>query len=272
MKGRNSRNEFDIPEDLLTPLEELRQQLTMIEGVVRKGAVKADLSGAASGSGTPKRNLSATPIRKPDEKKRTTHEVISLDSDDEETAATPKRQKLIAPARKPIEKSATKHKFDSPSATKYLTKTPTPTSATKAKLESPSTSKGVNKSAASSYVSRAVLDTPSTSKLEQKPKVVATTAPRLIANDLKGVERRIEDYIDMLYPKGEAIKKFEASHPYNYFLTAILDSPATHKEQLSITMQEILDKSLGDLESSVQINFMVDIGWLIAHYFFAGHE
>lgn len=109
-----------------------------------------------------------------------------------------------------------------------------------------------------------------TSRLEAKPKVAE--GPRLVANDLTRVERRIEDYIDVLYPKGEAIKKYEASNPYNFFLTAIVDSPETHKETLSITMQEILDKSLGDLESSVQINFMVDIGWLLAHYYFAGHE
>lgn len=81
----------------------------------------------------------------------------------------------------------------------------------------------------------------------------------------------MEDYIDVIYPKGEAIKKYEASHPYNFFLTAIVDSPPTHQETLSITMQELLDTSLGDLESSVQINFMVDIGWLLAHYYFAGH-
>lgn len=33
---------------------------------------------------------------------------------------------------------------------------------------------------------------------------------------------------------------------------------------------EILDQSLGELESSVQINFMIDIGWLLGHYYFAG--
>lgn len=34
---------------------------------------------------------------------------------------------------------------------------------------------------------------------------------------------------------------------------------------------EILDPSLGDLESSVQMNFMVDIGWVLSHYYFAGY-
>lgn len=33
---------------------------------------------------------------------------------------------------------------------------------------------------------------------------------------------------------------------------------------------EILDPSLGEIESSVQMNFMVDIGWLLGHYYFAG--
>lgn len=108
-----------------------------------------------------------------------------------------------------------------------------------------------------------------TSKLESKPKV--NEGPRLVPNDLS-VERRIEDYIEVVYPKGEAIKKYEASHPYNFFLTAIPSSKPTHKETLSMTMQEILDLSLGDLDSSVQINYMVDIGWLLAHYYFAGHE
>lgn len=269
MKGRNSRNEFDIPEDILTPIDELKQQLTMIEGVVRKVGLKPDLSKAPSASGTPKRNLpSTTPARKPDEKKRTTDEIVCLDSDDEETVATPKRPKLSGAANNQL-----KDYFSS--TPKGLNTTPGPSSVKPPpRINSPSTSKSLTKpsSVSTASLDKASTSQPGTSKLAQKPKVVATTTPKLIANDLKGVDRKIEDYIDMLYPKGKAIKKFEASHPYNYFLTAILDSPATHKQQLSITMQEILDKSLGDLESSVQINFMVDIGWLLAHYFFAGHE
>ena len=68
------------------------------------------------------------------------------------------------------------------------------------------------------------------------------------------------------------LKKLENAAPYNFFLTTITDSVPTHKESLSITFQELLDTSLGDLESSVQINFMVDIGFLLGHYYFAGHE
>lgn len=35
-------------------------------------------------------------------------------------------------------------------------------------------------------------------------------------------------------------------------------------------LAELLDTSLGVIESSVQMNFMVDIGWLLGHYYFAG--
>lgn len=181
--------------------------------------------------------------------------------------------------KSPVNKSLAASPKPSPSPSS--SKTPTSSRPDTSKLAQkanavPSRPKSpVNKINTSSYQSSSsktpTTSRPDTSKLGQKPKVVPA-APRLVANDLSGVERKIEDYIDVVYPKGQAIKKFEASEPYNFFLTAIVDSPPTHKEQLSITMQEILDTSLGDLESSVQINFMVDVGWLLAHYYFAGHE
>lgn len=95
---------------------------------------------------------------------------------------------------------------------------------------------------------------------------------RLVENDLTKFCPQIEDFVHVIRPKGESGKKLEASAPYNFFLTAITSSPATHNEDLTITLQEILDSSLGDLESSLQINFMVDVGWLLGHYYFAGHE
>lgn len=80
----------------------------------------------------------------------------------------------------------------------------------------------------------------------------------------------IHDYIQVVLPKGQMARKLINAHPYNYFLTAITSSPQTHNEPLSITLQEILDPSLGDIECTLQINFMVDIGWLLGHYHFAG--
>ncbi|XP_050327874.1 probable tyrosyl-DNA phosphodiesterase [Bactrocera neohumeralis] len=84
------------------------------------------------------------------------------------------------------------------------------------------------------------------------------------------ITRNVKDYIPVVLEKGHAAEKLERAAPYNFFLTAITDSKLTHHEPLTITLLEILDESLGEIESSVQINFMVDIGWLLGHYYFAG--
>ncbi|XP_067639085.1 probable tyrosyl-DNA phosphodiesterase [Eurosta solidaginis] len=84
------------------------------------------------------------------------------------------------------------------------------------------------------------------------------------------ITKNIKDYIPVVLEKGHAAEKIASAAPYNLFLTAITDSKRTHHEPLTITFQEILDESLGEIESSVQINFMVEIGWLLGHYYFAG--
>lgn len=73
----------------------------------------------------------------------------------------------------------------------------------------------------------------------------------------------IHDFVKVVNPKGKMAQKLADARPYNYFLTCITSSARTHSEPLSITFQEILDPSLGDLECSVQINFMVEVGWLL---------
>ncbi|XP_050094174.1 probable tyrosyl-DNA phosphodiesterase isoform X2 [Anopheles aquasalis] len=88
----------------------------------------------------------------------------------------------------------------------------------------------------------------------------------------KSLPRDINAYFPVVAPRGRMAQKLAAAEPYNFFLTTITDSKPTHSEPLSVTFQELLDSSLGQLESSVQMNFMVDIGWLLAHYYFAGYE
>lgn len=90
-----------------------------------------------------------------------------------------------------------------------------------------------------------------------------------LREQLKPGMRHVRSY-DIPHVKGQTIKKFEASEPYNLFLTAIVQTPETHSDLLSVTMQDLLDPSLGELESSVQINFMVDCEWLMRHYKLAG--
>ncbi|XP_040165986.1 probable tyrosyl-DNA phosphodiesterase [Anopheles arabiensis] len=88
----------------------------------------------------------------------------------------------------------------------------------------------------------------------------------------KALPRDINSYFPVVAPRGQMEQKLSAAAPYNFFLTTITASKRTHAEPLSVTFQELLDSSLGELECSVQMNFMVDIGWLLAHYFFAGYE
>jgi hypothetical protein len=71
--------------------------------------------------------------------------------------------------------------------------------------------------------------------------------------------------------KGFAFRLAKAG-PYNFFLTAVRDSPSTHNEPLSIRFHELLDPTLGDLDSSLQINFMVELDWLLEMYKVYGHE
>ncbi|XP_073999862.1 tyrosyl-DNA phosphodiesterase glaikit isoform X1 [Rhodnius prolixus] len=72
--------------------------------------------------------------------------------------------------------------------------------------------------------------------------------------------------------KNPILNKLMAAAPYNFFLTTISDSPQTHNEMLSLTFAELVDPNLGQLESSLQINFMVQFGWLLAQYHIMGHR
>ncbi|XP_070490380.1 probable tyrosyl-DNA phosphodiesterase isoform X2 [Chironomus tepperi] len=83
------------------------------------------------------------------------------------------------------------------------------------------------------------------------------------------LDAAMKKYLHVIMPKGKMAEKLKNAAPYNIFLTAVTDSKATHTDPLSVTFMELLDPSLGELESSVQFNFMVEIGWLLAQYTFA---
>ncbi|XP_046405946.1 probable tyrosyl-DNA phosphodiesterase isoform X2 [Ischnura elegans] len=70
--------------------------------------------------------------------------------------------------------------------------------------------------------------------------------------------------------KGNFIEKWECSQPYNLFLTAVTDSPRTQAEGLSVKFKDLIDPSMGAIESSMQINFMVELEWLLNYYERAG--
>ncbi|RVE48377.1 hypothetical protein evm_006938 [Chilo suppressalis] len=85
-------------------------------------------------------------------------------------------------------------------------------------------------------------------------------------------KRRAEEYLKVVLPRGKMAAKHLASAPYHIFYTTIADARETHDQPYSITFLEILDHSLGELKCSLQINFMVEIGWLLAQYYFAGYS
>lgn len=84
--------------------------------------------------------------------------------------------------------------------------------------------------------------------------------------------RRAETFLKVVRPRGKMAAKHAASAPYHVFYTTIDGARETHDQPYSITFLEILDHSLGELKCSLQINFMVEVGWLLAQYYFAGYS
>lgn len=109
---------------------------------------------------------------------------------------------------------------------------------------------------------------PSTMKAESPPPQPKQTTTPTRSND-QALEAAMKKYLPVILLKGKMAEKLKNAAPYNMFLTTVTDSPSTHNDPLSITFQELLDSSLGEIESSVQFNFMVEIGWLLAQYTFA---
>lgn len=62
------------------------------------------------------------------------------------------------------------------------------------------------------------------------------------------------------------LEKLERAAPYNLFFTKIPKSEETLKNPDTITFTDLLCPSLGNLKCSLQINFMIDIMWLMEQY------
>ncbi|XP_018336169.2 probable tyrosyl-DNA phosphodiesterase [Agrilus planipennis] len=65
-------------------------------------------------------------------------------------------------------------------------------------------------------------------------------------------------------------QKIKENEPYCLFFSKIPDEPLTCNQQNSITFKDLLCPSLGELKCSLQINFMIDIAWLIEQYIAQG--
>ncbi|XP_022901659.2 probable tyrosyl-DNA phosphodiesterase [Onthophagus taurus] len=60
--------------------------------------------------------------------------------------------------------------------------------------------------------------------------------------------------------------KLENNRPYNIFFSSINQIPETLQQRNSITFSDLLCPSLGELKCSLQINFLIDIPWIIDQY------
>ena len=64
----------------------------------------------------------------------------------------------------------------------------------------------------------------------------------------------------------DVAKKLSAMSPMNLFFNKVKSSSKTHKDKRSLYFTDLLHPSLGNLESSLQINFMVEYEWLMMNY------
>lgn len=109
--------------------------------------------------------------------------------------------------------------------------------------------------------------------------------------DTASMKRGLNNYVEYISKrcKGDVAEKLRLSEPYRFFLSGIAAESRTHDETLTLSFpgmvfllyvgfyvhslryreyyfSELLSEKLGVLESSLQINFMVQISWLLAQY------
>lgn len=94
----------------------------------------------------------------------------------------------------------------------------------------------------------------------------ASLPPKAVKVEMPVISPELRRFIPVVVPRGRMAEKLKQSAPYNFFMTTISSSTITHNDPLSLTFLELLDPSLGDLESSIQINFEVHAEWLLAQY------
>lgn len=61
-------------------------------------------------------------------------------------------------------------------------------------------------------------------------------------------------------------ERLTAAQPVSLFLTKVRSLRGTWHESLSLSLPELFDPSLGCLQASLQLNFIVDVAWLLGAY------
>lgn len=75
---------------------------------------------------------------------------------------------------------------------------------------------------------------------------------------------QLEEIMDIKPVKGEALKKVVKSAPYNILENTLIYEEADQRN--SLTFSELLDESLGELESSIIFSKEIDLEWLLFNF------
>ncbi|CAH1958746.1 unnamed protein product [Acanthoscelides obtectus] len=108
--------------------------------------------------------------------------------------------------------------------------------------------------------------TPSASKPGNSKEVAGSSKGRISSMGKTTSFQSSIDTGDEKAPPGSMLEKLETVAPYNLFFTTINKAPATLTQPNAITFTDLLCPSLGTLKCSLQINFMIDIDWLLKQY------
>lgn len=73
-------------------------------------------------------------------------------------------------------------------------------------------------------------------------------------------------------PRNEPKANNNVANVSRVFLTKVQDVPSTHVDGKSVYLTDILHSKYGTLKSSVQINFMVELEWLLMNYEATGND
>ncbi|XP_043233962.1 tyrosyl-DNA phosphodiesterase 1-like [Amphibalanus amphitrite] len=73
-------------------------------------------------------------------------------------------------------------------------------------------------------------------------------------------------------PRCTIADRLREAEPMSFFLTKVRSVKSTWRERMAVGIAELLDPSLGELRSSLQVNYMVDLAWLLEAYTVHGYQ
>lgn len=191
---------------------------------------------------------------------------LTLDLSDTEPDIEVTRKRPVSPNNSP---ASINGNLTVPSTSSVSTNAPTPKRPRQERENTTTTTRSENPSARrlenpqrpnENLTGRSPYDNYIAAKTETERRIIRDSVIRKMTLDGQRVH---------IKPPGQFDLKYAMSAPYFVFLSCIQNAPETWNQPYTITFPEILDISLGIIEKSLHINFMVDIGWLCLQHMLA---